>query len=91
MRYRVVHTTRYRYSEPASLSQNELWLQPRQTASQTVDEWQLIVSPLPQHQRQREDYFGNTVHVFMVHHPHLELTVTGTSTVTTVVRSLPLA
>lgn len=91
MRYRVTHTTRYRYSEPASLSQNELSLQPRQTATLHVDEWQLAISPLPQHQRQREDFFGNVVHTFMIHHPHHELEITATSSVTTHSLSLPLA
>ena len=83
MRYTVNHTTRYRYSEPASLSQNELWLQPRHTSSLLVDNWQLEISPQPQHQRQREDFFGNTVHTFMIHHPHDELEITATSSVTT--------
>jgi transglutaminase-like putative cysteine protease len=36
MKYRILHKTDYRYSEPASLSQNELFLLPRQTATQRV-------------------------------------------------------
>jgi transglutaminase-like putative cysteine protease len=36
MRYRIVHKTAYRYSEPASLSQNELILHPRETGTQQV-------------------------------------------------------
>jgi hypothetical protein len=36
MKYRIVHKTAYRYSEPASLSQNELFLHPRETGTQRV-------------------------------------------------------
>ena len=35
MKYRITHTTAYHYSEPASLSQNELFLTPRTTAQPT--------------------------------------------------------
>jgi hypothetical protein len=34
MFYRISHTTRYRYAEPASLSHNELLLTPRDTPAQ---------------------------------------------------------
>ena len=83
MRYRIVHKTVYRYSEPASLSQNELILQPRGTAFQRVGESRLSIQPNPQYTSERLDYYGNRIQVFMVQHPHSELTMTATSRVET--------
>jgi len=83
MRYRVTHSTGYRYSAPASLSQNELLLHPRGSTWQTVENFQLEVVPSPQHQASRIDYFGNRVDLFMVQHPHDSLSITTTSTVAT--------
>lgn len=83
MIYRVAHTTGYKYSAPASLSQNELFLFPRNTKSQEVRESQLVIDPPPQYLHERIDYFGNKAHVFMVQHPHQELTVSVTSLVNT--------
>ena len=83
MKYRIVHHTAYRYSEPASLSQNELVLTPRETAIQQVIDHRLSVVPDPQYTDLRTDYFGNNIQVFMVQHPHTELTMTATSHVQT--------
>jgi transglutaminase-like putative cysteine protease len=83
MKYRIVHKTAYRYSEPASLSQNELILQPRETAFQRVGQSRLAILPEPQYKSSRTDFFGNMVQVFMVQHPHTELTMTTTSLVET--------
>jgi transglutaminase-like putative cysteine protease len=83
MKHRVTHQTIYRYSEPASLSQNELLLQPRQTETQQVLQSRLTIAPEPQYLQQRSDYFGNTTHVFMVQHLHNELAITANSVVET--------
>lgn len=83
MKYRIMHKTGYNYSAPASLSQNELVLYPRRTPSQEVYECHLSIVPQPQYLHWRTDYFGNTVHVFMVQHPHNELVMAATSIVKT--------
>lgn len=83
MRYSVIHKTGYNYSVPASLSQNELFLRPRTTSFQNVVESIISIIPEPQYRHRRTDYFGNTVDVFMVQHPHNELKVTATSVVET--------
>lgn len=83
MNYRITHTTTYHYSEPASLSQNELYLIPRPTVIQQVIQNRITIAPEPQYLHQRSDYFGNSVQVFMVQHPHDELTVTAISKVAT--------
>jgi transglutaminase-like putative cysteine protease len=88
MNYQITHNTTYRYSEPASLSQNELFLQPRETAGQRVVASRLEILPAPHYQHQRVDFFGNSVQMFMVQHPHSELQMTAVSEVET--RPLPV-
>ena len=83
MKYRITHTTAYHYSEPASLSQNELFLTPRTTKHQQVMDSRLTFEPEPQYLHRRIDYFGNIAHVFMVQQPHGELALTATNTVQT--------
>ena len=83
MRYCINHSTTYRYSEPASLSQNELFLHPRETGTQQVVQRQLTIVPEPQYLHRRTDYFGNIAEVFMVQQPHNELAVTASSIVET--------
>jgi transglutaminase-like putative cysteine protease len=83
MKYRIIHKTAYHYSEPASLSQNELFLHPRETATQRVTQCRLAIEPEPQYMHRRNDYFGNIAHVFMVQQPHNDLAMTATSMVET--------
>ena len=89
MKYHIVHTTGYHYSEPASLSQNELFITPRTTPCQNVLASQLTIKPEPQYLQVRTDYFGNTAHVFMVQHPHEDLSITVDSFVETAQTNLP--
>jgi len=89
MRFSIVHNTAYRYSEPASLSQNELLLHPRETAAQRVLQSRLTIAPEPQYLHRRTDYFGNIAQVFMVQQPHNELTLTAASTVETTPPAAP--
>jgi transglutaminase-like putative cysteine protease len=51
MKYRIVHTTGYSYSEPASLSQNELFLHPRETGTSGSFKADLTIVPAPQYRR----------------------------------------
>ncbi len=83
MIYAITHSTSYKYSSPASLSQNELFLYPRNTPSQDVLESDLVIEPKPQYLHKRTDYFGNISHVFMVQHPHNELAISVRSLVRT--------
>jgi len=91
MKYRITHNTAYRYSEPASLSQNELFLHPRETDTQRVMQSRLTIVPEPQYLHQRTDYFGNIAHVFMVQQPHDELAMTTVSVVETSLPATPAA
>ncbi len=91
MKYRIIHKTTYRYSEPASLSHNELYLRPRGGAWQWVHQSQLQVEPSPQYLHQRIDYFGNTASLFVVQQPHDALVMTAESVVETAPPSVPSA
>lgn len=79
MKYKIVHKTHYAYSEPASLSQNELFLEPRVTETQKVFASHLDIDPKPQYFQKRMDYFGNNAYVFMIQQPHSVLSVTAVS------------
>ena len=81
MRYQVIHTTGYDYSESAGLSYNEARLLPRFTASQQCIQAQLQISPLPADYHEREDFFGNRAVYFSIREPHQRFIVTATSEV----------
>lgn len=81
MRYLVVHTTSYGYSDPVPLCQNEVHLAPRDTHRQHLLAQRLSISPTPQRIDTALDYFGNHVHWFMIQDRHSELAVTATSEV----------
>jgi len=81
MKFRIRHTTQYRYSEPVSLCHNVAHLRPRATATQNCLSTQLSVSPLPSRSHAWEDLFGNRQDYFSIQEPHSELTVTALSEV----------
>ncbi|ADE53704.1 transglutaminase family protein [Coraliomargarita akajimensis] len=82
MRFRVSHTTEYKYSAPASESFAELRVWPQDSASQQVISRQLKVSPQTSID-QYVDYFGNHVEFFSVPYRHEELTVTAEAEIET--------
>jgi transglutaminase-like putative cysteine protease len=81
MRYRVVHHTRYTYSQPVVLAHNEARLQPRTTAVQACAASGVIIDPLPHQRAERDDAFGNRVLYFALQEAHAQLAVTATSEV----------
>ena len=79
MKYRVVHTTRYRYSQPVTLCHNEAHLRPRSFNRQLCTDSRLAVEPSAALVHERTDFFGNSVTYFAVQEAHELLTVTATS------------
>jgi transglutaminase-like putative cysteine protease len=79
--YQVVHTTRYAYSEAVSVSHHLARVMPRVYPGQECLQHDLQIDPAPAAVRSHQDYFGNTVTVFIVDRAHNELTVRATSTV----------
>lgn len=81
MKYRITHTTRYRYSEPVSTCHNVGRLRPRTTPQQICTSSQLLIDPLPAVTRQWQDLFGNELDFFTIQQPHSSLSVTVSSEV----------
>jgi transglutaminase-like putative cysteine protease len=81
IRYRVVHSTEYAYSAPASLCHNIMRLHPRKLSYQDVEHAHVDVEPTPVLRRQRHDRFGNHCEFFSIESQHNSMIVTGTSIV----------
>jgi transglutaminase-like putative cysteine protease len=79
--YRVVHRTEYRYERAVSASYGEAHLHPRDAPGQRTYTSTLAIDPVPEHQRERRDFFGNRAAHFTVLEPHTTLTVTASSVV----------
>ena len=83
MRYRVTHTTRYKYRDAVTLCHNQARLTPSNEGRQKCRRHVISVDPTPTVIRERRDYFGNRVTYFGVESPHSELVVSAVSEVLT--------
>jgi transglutaminase-like putative cysteine protease len=81
MKYRVTHSTRYRYDEAIPLSHNLVLLRPRESATQTCLHHQLVLLPAAAVRNDGFDYFGNHVTWFSLQEPHMILRITAESEV----------
>lgn len=88
MKYLLRHSTRYQYSGPASLSQNEARILPRVLLWQECNNSQLEISPRPDRMRERTDFFGNRVVYFSIESLHDSLDVSVSSEIVTHPRPL---
>jgi transglutaminase-like putative cysteine protease len=79
MRYRVKHTTEYKYADRVSHCYNLANLTPRNTNRQTCIKSRITVSPNAIHSNTRTDYFGNESYHFEIQAPHKELSITAES------------
>ena len=80
-RYRVLHTTSYRYSAPVALSRQLLHLTPREFSAQRVLEHRLSVDPLPEESALGHDYFGNAIARLVLSSAHKSLSLAAASVV----------
>jgi len=83
MRYRILHETRYLYASPVVLSQQLLHLTPRNLPWQQCSAHHIKIDPQPAEDRDREDYFGNSVKQILLAAPHDVLSVRAESEVQT--------
>lgn len=81
MTYKVAHRTVYEYDRPVSASYGETHLHPREAPGQQTYVTTLAIDPVPEHYRERRDFFGNRAAHFTVLEPHTTLTVASTSVV----------
>ena len=76
MKYKIKHTTHYRYSSQVSMCFNEARLPPLNNGHQTCTKNQFTINPVPESTHSRVDYYGNQVTSFDILTPHRELIVT---------------
>jgi len=81
VRYEVVHTTEYNYSEPVAVSHHQARLDPRVLPHQQHLQHELQVEPAPAVMTTHTDYFGNAVTFFAMQGAHKRLTVRARSQV----------
>ncbi len=81
MKYRITHTTLYRYSQSVGLCQNEARLQPRNFWRQYCHHSHFDIQPSPTDYCEWLDFFGNNVTYFAIQKPHTQLIVTAISDV----------
>jgi len=89
MKYRVIHETRYLYSDPVSLCHTVAHLAPRNLPHQKVERIQFVIDPSPSAYSEHTDIFGNTVSYFALQHPHDRLAVTVASIVDVKIPAVP--
>lgn len=87
--YRVEHRTRYRYSEPVTLSHQQLHLTPRPLAYQRSRTHEVTIVPAPKYRRERTDAFGNPVTEIAIESAHSTLEIVARSLVEVGAREVP--
>jgi len=81
VRLSVKHRTTYSYGDFVTTSHHEARLTPRESETQRTVTHDLTVTPTPEAQRRRFDYFGNRALHFSLSEPHRSLSVTAHSVV----------
>ncbi len=81
VRYKVVHTTSYNYSDPVPVCHNLLLLTPRSTSHSHCEHHRILVQPQPRLVNRRCDSHGNVLHSFSIEESHMRLRVVATSRV----------
>jgi transglutaminase-like putative cysteine protease len=75
VRYRVRHSSAYRYGNDIMLAHHLLHLTPRPTDVQRVRGSRIEVEPKPSVISEHQDYFGNPTTYLEMHEPHMRLSV----------------
>jgi transglutaminase-like putative cysteine protease len=91
VKYDVVHSTRYDYSGPVSLSHHVARLAPRALPHQTCVHHELQIDPVPEVTISHPDYFGNSMTFFIMQSGHTCLTVRAHSVVELTPLSSPVS
>jgi transglutaminase-like putative cysteine protease len=81
MDYSVRHRTTYRYAQEVSYSHHLVHLAPRETATQHVRAFDLLVSPDSAQRTQRTDYFDNSTEWLALNEPHTVMEIVAESRV----------
>jgi len=83
MKLQVTHDTLYDYVPGVDIAQHVVYLQPCNTALQTLISHELAIDPLPEHQIAMQDVFGNTRQFFSLQTSHAHLQIVAHSVIQT--------
>ena len=75
VRYRVRHSSAYRYGNDIVLAHHLLHLTPRKAPGQRLLSFRMDVEPKPSVMTEHTDYFGNPTVYLEMHEPHMRLSV----------------
>ncbi|RED49572.1 transglutaminase family protein [Seonamhaeicola aphaedonensis] len=89
MIYQVLHTTTYNYEHGVSFCHNIATLKPKEVAGQTLLDYHLDITPIPEEISEKIDFFGNTVTRFSIQKQHSKLKVTASSKILKEVHNIP--
>ena len=81
MRYKIRHTTEYKYQEPVSTCHNRLCLTPLTLPQHQCISSEIKISPTPDEMNYRTDFYGNTLFFFSNYKEHDYLEITSLSEV----------
>lgn len=81
LRYHIRHVTRYNYTGRIDLCHSLAHLTPREDEGQETAAHRIDVSPSPDFQSERTDFFGNQTNYFAIQGSHKSLEVLSTLTV----------
>ena len=88
-RYRIVHHTAYRYSEPVMLSHQQLHLTPRPLPYQQLHQHEIAIEPKPTVRREFIDPFGNAIAEIAVESAHRRLEISALTELSVDPRPVP--
>lgn len=80
MRYKIRHTTEYKYQELVTTGHNRLCLVPLNSDEQSLLSSDVKISPTPDEQTYVTDFFGNTLLFISIYKEHDHLTIHSEST-----------
>jgi transglutaminase-like putative cysteine protease len=81
MRYKIRHTTEYKYQEPISTCLNRLCLTPLSMPQHQCISSEIKIDPQPDEMNYRTDFYGNTLLFFSSFKEHDHLSITSLSEV----------
>lgn len=90
-RFAITHRTRYKYSDPVAICQNQIMMVPRDLPRVRCHDTVMDITPEPSLSHSHCDYYGNLVHTFSIESAHKELSVVVTSDVEVTATSFPPA
>jgi len=81
MRYEIYHETSFKYGSLVTFSHNIARLKPKETATQKLLEYNLVISPKPFETNEFVDFFENTNNFIVLREPHTTLVLKAISKV----------